>query len=88
MWCSMCTHCMAIYSKYTMCPSEVKEQNLFEKFVEKKNLFLWCYCFYPFLCMHSNPLEIYIVHNMHIILFCKTVYVFNFNRMISQISHK
>ena len=28
MWCSMCTHCMVIYSKYTMCPSEVKEQNL------------------------------------------------------------
>lgn len=39
MWCSMCTHCMVIYSKYTMCPSEVKEQNLFEKFLEKKEIY-------------------------------------------------
>lgn len=66
---------MVIYSKYTMCPSEVKEQNLW-KILRKKEIYYCGVYFYPFLCMHSNPLEIYIVHNMHIILFCKTVYIF------------
>lgn len=48
MWCSMCTHCMVIYSKYTMCPSEVKEQNLFEKFLEKKEIYFVVLLFLSF----------------------------------------